>query len=773
MEQPRRFQFNWNRRFFWGDSMRIFKSILNKFQNIEKEESQKNIIRSGGETSQYKSPFYSPSQDDPYNPDELVSRKGLDIFDKMEHDDQVKAAYELKKFMILAKGFEIKPASKAKIDVEIADFIDFNFRDGYQGEFTKSLSEVLSALQYGFSVTEKLYKIIEEGDYKGKIGLKTLKTRPPHSFEFHIDDFGNLKYILQHQMKGDKKLNPNKFLIYTYRSKFGEFYGISDFRDAYRAWFVKDQVVRYHAVYLERHAIPLVIGTFDRGTSTQEQAKLEKSLSNLQAKTTMIKPTGIEVDFKGAEPGNEKIFEDAIAIYDTQITRAFLLPELLGFTIHKTGSQALGREQFDMFYTYLGSIQKGIEDLINDSLIKDLVDKNYSNVHRYPTFVITRLTEEERSTFFDLWFKALEKGAAIPTIEDENIIREELGFPLRDEKDSPNQIMPKAKEPEEPVFKENKCNCTTDNNMNIFAVKENKTFGRAKTEFEEKVNFTKVEEDYNKLSAKLGFDLSRTVHKIENSLINDIENRKIIKRQDFKAVNNLKINKRQQEALINTFQKNFNSTFRQGRDRSKEELNRIAKFKQMFQEDTTIGTFAPIEAIDYLKNKSVTVSGTEEEFILKNVQTILTTGMKNGKSESEIVFELEEFFDKYETVQKTPDGKVKPIEQISGRLQTVSRTNISDAYNQGRISLYNSPSVRPFVDALQYSAIIDSDTTVFCSSYDTKIFKSNDPIWNNLTPPNHFNCRSTAVPIITGEEFDPNKPLAIQQPPAFGGETTT
>ena len=54
--------------------------------------------RVGEEVSFYDSPYYSKSQLAPYNPDDLYQKKGsLDIYEKMTHDDQIKAVMTMKK----------------------------------------------------------------------------------------------------------------------------------------------------------------------------------------------------------------------------------------------------------------------------------------------------------------------------------------------------------------------------------------------------------------------------------------------------------------------------------------------------------------------------------------------------------------------------------------------------------------------------------------------------------------------------------------------------
>ena len=54
------------------------------------------------------------------------------------------------------------------------------------------LYEILSALDYGFSVTEKIIGELTDGPYAGAVALRSLKTRSPHSITFAQDEYGNL-----------------------------------------------------------------------------------------------------------------------------------------------------------------------------------------------------------------------------------------------------------------------------------------------------------------------------------------------------------------------------------------------------------------------------------------------------------------------------------------------------------------------------------------------------------------------------------------------------
>ena len=112
--------------------------------------------------------------------------------------------------------------------------------------------------------------------------------------------------------------------------------------------------------------------TIDIKCFSDKQA-LDKLIKNMQAKTSGKVPEDVNFEILEVKTNAGQAFSDAIEMHNKFIARAFLLPELLGFTEHKTGSQALGREQFDLYYnSVVLSIQKELEDLINENHIESL-----------------------------------------------------------------------------------------------------------------------------------------------------------------------------------------------------------------------------------------------------------------------------------------------------------------------------------------------------------------------------------------------------------------
>jgi len=98
-------------------------------------------------------------------------------------------------------------------------------------------------------------------------------------------------------------------------------------------------------------------------------------------------------------------------------------------------------------------------------------------------------------------------------------------------------------------------------------------------------------------------------------------------------------------------------------------------------------------------------------------------------------------------------GNVKQIAAAGGELtklanhqiQTIVRTSVNQVTNQASMAVYAAnKKVSP---RYEYVATLDSRTSPICQRLDGQKFEYN----NGPTPPQHFNCRSTVVPVV---DFD-------------------
>ena len=104
-------------------------------------------------------------------------------------------------------------------------------------------------------------------------------------------------------------------------------------------------------------------------------------------------------------------------------------------------------------------------------------------------------------------------------------------------------------------------------------------------------------------------------------------------------------------------------------------------------------------------------------------------------------------------------GSVRQIAQAGGELtklanhqiQTIVRTSVNQVQNQASQAVYAANSkVAP---KYEYVATLDSRTSPICKRLDGQIFDYN----KGPTPPQHFNCRSTTVPVVDYEGLSKRK----------------
>ncbi len=87
-------------------------------------------------------------------------------------------------------------------------------------------------------------------------------------------------------------------------------------------------------------------------------------------------------------------------------------------------------------------------------------------------------------------------------------------------------------------------------------------------------------------------------------------------------------------------------------------------------------------------------------------------------------------------------------------VETIYRTNIQAAYSAGRLEANRDPAIDEILWGYRYSSVMDDRTTELCASLDGMTQPKDAPCWSQLTPPNHYNCRSTLIEVFTFEAPD-------------------
>ncbi len=364
------------------------------------------------------------------NPDEVISKKGIDVYKDMRHDEQIKAALFVKKFARLSTGWSISPPNEpTPEEQEATSFIEHVVdRVG----FNRTLKGVMTALDFGYSIGEKLYSIAEDGPFQGKIIIDKIKSKAPENYGFQVDEFDNLLGLKPEEMGTDSTLLPiEKFIIYSYNQEFENPYGNSDLRGAYNAWWMKHLFQKFMSIYFERFGIPTAKGTYPRFAGDEQKRTLLAALKGIQSKTTVSLPEGFNIDLLEVAKEKGDVWLQALEHLDGRICRSILIPGLLGFSSMKFGSYALGKTQFTVFVWVLNELGNEIaDDVVNPQIIRPLCKYNY-NIDRFPTFRFNNFTPDNIHQLLAIWGNFADKGLVAPLEEDEDFVRKLIGLPNR------------------------------------------------------------------------------------------------------------------------------------------------------------------------------------------------------------------------------------------------------------------------------------------------------------------------------------------------------
>jgi len=684
------------------------------------------------------SSYWEASQIKPYNPDDLVQQDfDYRTYEDMTHDDQISVCLQLKKDLVLASGFDIISEGDQESDAEMKEYLEVALCEDPHIPFLESLEEVLTAYEYGFSVSEKIFKLKEDG----LLSLKCIKPRHPVTWLLHTDTHGNMVRYEQRGPRGSLDIDPSALIHYVNNRRFSNPYGTSDLRVAYDAWFIKRQIIKFYAIYLEKAASPTPVGRYDQNAPEAAVDKLFEALKKLQTKSALVLPKEIEMEFLEAKSDGEAYIK-GINLFNMFIGRALMIPDLLGFQGSETsgGSYSLGKDQMAVFFKHIGKRRSQIEDIVNKEIIKPIVRYNFGEVDKYPKFKLRPISDEDAMELAKLWIEGVKGKFYTPSEEEINHFRKLAKFPegsveypeaptqgmvlpIEDAEEEANPQDSKEAEPQqekEPQASDSQSDSGSSSSSDKKEFK--RIFNDTPGEYSKKTNFKLIENNMNSLKDAVITEANPVIQDIYDDLIKQIKQKKILQTQDLDKIDKIKIK--------------FGSKLKQILKSKFREAHKAAKSQA--QSELLKGNFAlPLENedfLEFLEKETFQYIGDFEYQIKKNVRLKLVQAIKDGLPLSEIAGIL------------SKEG----IELSEISLERYARTKFTEVMNRGRHEFFEESGV---VAAYQYSAILDDRTTEICDGLHGKIFaKGDEPI-----PPLHFNCRSLLIPITKYEDWKADK----------------
>ena len=775
-----------------------------------------------------------------YNPDDLITRKGWDVYKKMMHDEQVKAVVRFHRDAVTGREWSFTD-HKSLSDAENERRRDIltAMLDKLPGSFKTKLDMVMSSLYNGFSLVEKTYDLCEI-DGITWMGVKSLKLKPFDTFYFNLDDYGNLESLEQQVMSQRKEIPLSKFIHHVQNADVHEYYGQSELREAYRAWWSKDTTLLLQNIWLERSAAGFVWAQPSSGaTLTRKSAEYNDLLAvlrNVRSNSAMLIPKNI--DFNVVHPNDTQAFERAVQGHDKAIAKALLMPNLLGLSEQgPNGSRALGDTQMEAFLWMLDAEAKNLEETINEQLFADLARYNFPD-GLWPRYTLHDLSEKKTMEILDKW-QALVNGKAItPTEQDEAHVRQQLRFPVKDDddEDEKGQVDPSSAltgvqvtsmmEVVDRVANE-RIPRETGINILVSAFPINRKtveliMGEVGKGFEPKGQPQPGDDDgelpkvpgeegdpqegdpaeddsledetiigkagRKRIAAKLAAARKRVDFAVIDAKSTDIAEEHIVALsasitaatiplieaipEDITpdAVQRLAFEGRDVAKIKGTSKAMLTDSWGLGVKHAKDEVSKAAG-------QVMSVAFARLDedASTFFDAKSFTMAGKLTADMLAIAQAQLSQGIKESKSRQQIIDSIYEQFAAEgfitpEDAESQMQGILQSKDAATARLSTVVRTNSFEAINEARYSYFTDPELANFVEALEYTAILDSRTTSICQHLDGQVHSAEGEVWNGpWRPPNHFNCRSLLIPVTKFDKWSEDDDPSMMPAKGFGG----
>jgi len=221
--------------------------------------------------------------------DDLTAQFGPQVYDAMDTDPFVGATFRLFKMAVLAAGVSVVPAvvpspDKAHPDMEmerspdellaaeIAQFIE-RCLQGCKTPPKVLLSEMLDACKHGNKLAEKTGRLADEGTPDaGRIVLHDIKVKPRWAWLFVVDVFWEVQGVFCYDpTHGGYIVVPrDKFFILSWQMRENDPRGTSLYRQAYRAWNVKQQIYPEYFKQLVQFGSPSITGTTAEGEEANQ-----------------------------------------------------------------------------------------------------------------------------------------------------------------------------------------------------------------------------------------------------------------------------------------------------------------------------------------------------------------------------------------------------------------------------------------------------------------------------------------------------------------------
>ena len=366
---------------------------------------------------------------------ELTGKEWADKVDMMRRSDaNIRMVLNAIKLPLKSSPWTIAVKEKTEeAELQKKLFEKILFED-MNKSFTQLLGEILTCLDFGYSIFDITHAIKSDSDLGGYNGLKSLGYRSQRTIDrWNLNESRDLESITQ-TAYGDEggafELDARFILHFAPEREGDNFEGVSILRACYGPWFRKNEFLKKLSIGIEKFAVPTAVLTVPEGTEGKpEMAAAKKALACYTSGATnyLILPEGFKLSFNNVSVDVEKI-RAAINAENQEMVNSILASFLL-LGQNGAGSLALAGSLSDFFSQTIQYIADHISEQFDRKIFKPLVQMNFGHGRVLVDLKCDGLEHRANEAWANMVNGFISTGAIKADEDIEKNLREKLKLP--------------------------------------------------------------------------------------------------------------------------------------------------------------------------------------------------------------------------------------------------------------------------------------------------------------------------------------------------------
>lgn len=367
-----------------------------------------------------------------YNSD-LKGKAGLRVYDRMRRSDStIRAILQMCKKPIIGLTWSIEAASEDPGDVYLQQLVQKDLMEG-NINWESFMADAFTELEFGYSLAEMTMALQE---FEGKPAVRTVemgfrKQTSILKWETEEGKPGVTQFLLG-GTASNVSIPREKIVLFTHDREGDNYEGISLLRYCYKDWYMKDSMVKFNGVGLEKMSVGVPVLTFadDMGEPEKERAREVLRQWRANEEGFLEVPEGSKIEMVDMKANSTKDVLPSIQHHDRQIALSVLGQFLMLGAADASGSKAVSSDHSKLFMLSEESLANQFQAAVQEQWIKQLVDLNTSNLpNGYPKLVHSKIDDEDVTVYAEAVNKLVQAKAVTMNYETEQAIREVVHLP--------------------------------------------------------------------------------------------------------------------------------------------------------------------------------------------------------------------------------------------------------------------------------------------------------------------------------------------------------